>query len=285
MMLTWQLPAVIAGGSLAGLGAFIVVREALPATPALGPALARRHRPVIGAAVGGNPLLSGAARYLTIPDRELALLGRTTEQYVMSLLIAGFIGLMLPIVVLFGLGAVGVSLPFIIPALVGPACALGFMLLAHRDLLSKADAARREFRRAVCTYLDLVALQLSAAHGPVQALEHAATVCHGWVFERLKEALLRAQMQMRFPWQELRDMSDHIGVPELGDVGAIMQSSGTEGAQVHHTLRQQADSLRDQIRTDALARAEAITGRLDIPGAALVFVLVLFVLYPFVARL
>jgi hypothetical protein len=50
-------------------------------------------------------------------------------------------------------------------------------------------------------------------------------------------------------------------------------------------LRQQADSLRDQLRTDALARAEAVTGRLDVPGAALVFVLVAFVLYPFMTRL
>jgi hypothetical protein len=64
-----------------------------------------------------------------------------------------------------------------------------------------------------------------------------------------------------------------------------MQSSGTEGAQVQDTLRQQADSLRDQLRTDALARAEAVTGRLDVPGAALVFVLVGFVLYPFMTRL
>jgi tight adherence protein C len=285
MIVNWELPAVIAGGGVAGLGLFLVVREALPATPALGPALARRHKPVIGSAISGNPLLSGVARYLTIPERELALLMRTTEQYVLSLIVAGFIGLLLPIVAVFGLAAVGVELPFVIPALVGPACALGFILLTHRDLLSKADAARREFRRAVCTYLDLVALQLSAAHGPVQALEQAANVCDGWVFDRLRDALLRSQMQMRFPWQELRDMSDHIGVPELGDVGAIMQSSGTEGAQVHHTLREQASSLRDQIRTDALARAEAVTSRLDIPGAALVFVLVLFVLYPFMARL
>ena len=93
--------------------------------------------------------------------------------------------------------------------------------------------------------------------------------------------LLRARMQSRPPWQELRDLADQLGVVELGDVGAIMAASGTEGAQVHHSLRERADSLRDQIRTDALARAEAVTGRLDIPGAALLFVLVLFVLYHF----
>ena len=140
-------------------------------------------------------------------------------------------------------------------------------------MLTKADAARDEFRQAVCTYLDLVALQLSAAHGPVQSLERAAAVCDGWVFDRLQESLRIAQMQMHAPWDELRDLADKIGIPELGDVGAIMRSSGSEGAQVHETLRSRADSLRDQIRTDNLARAEGVTSKLDIPGALLVFVL------------
>ena len=75
-------------------------------------------------------------------------------------------------------------------------------------------------------------------------------------------------MQMHAPWDELRDLADKIGIPELGDVGAIMRSSGSEGAQVHETLRSRADSLRDQIRTDNLARAEGVTSRLDIPGRA-----------------
>jgi tight adherence protein C len=124
-------------------------------------------------------------------------------------------------------------------------------------------------------------LQLSAAHGPVQSLERAAAICQGWVFDRISEALRMAQMQMHSPWDELRDLADRIGIPELGDVGAIMRSSGSEGAQVHETLRSRADSLRDQI----LARAEGVTSRLDIPGALLVFVLLGFAIYPFLARL
>ena len=118
-----------------------------------------------------------------------------------------------------------------------------------------------------------MALQLSAAHGPVQSLERAAAVCDGWVFDRIRESLRIAQMQMHSPWDELRELAEKIGIPELGDVGAIMRSSGSEGAQVHETLRSRADSLRDQIRTDNLARAEGVTSRLDIPGSLLVFVL------------
>lgn len=283
---SWQLPLGITGGALVGAGLFVVTRELLPATPALGPALRRLNQvPVAESAPTRRSLLTEVGRYLRIPERELALLGRTPEQYVLSLLVSSLIGLALPPVAGLALDMLGLGVGIFIPAVAGIIAALLFAIIAHRDFVSKAEGARREFVRGVCTYLDLVALQLSAARGPVQALEAAAEVCQGWVFERIREALLRARLDgMRFPWQELREMSLHIGVPELGDIGAIMQSSGSEGAQVQDTLRQQADSLRDQIRTDALARAESVTSRMDIPGAALVFVLVAFVLYPFMTR-
>ncbi|MEU8020681.1 type II secretion system F family protein [Micromonospora haikouensis] len=287
-MLNWHLTLAVVGGAAVGLGLFLVVREALPAAPALGPALRRLHQPpgTGRATTGRGPdWIGGFARWLRPPHRQLALLDRTPEQYALSLLLSALVGLATPTF----LGAVlflgGVSVPLAVPLLGSLGMAFVAALIAHRSVLTRADAARGEFRQAVCTYLDLVALQLSAAHGPVQALERAATVCDGWVFDRIRESLRIAQMQMHSPWDELRELADRIGIPELGDVGAIMRSSGSEGAQVHDTLRSRADSLRDQIRTDNLARAEAITSRLDIPGSLLVFVLLGFAVYPFLARL
>jgi len=284
------LVAAVLGGSAIGLGLFLVIRETLPATPALGPALRRLHATSGASHAAAAPgrrhdWLGGLSRWLRPPRRDLALLGRTPEQYTLSLLVSALIGLAVPGVAMVLITAAGFHLPFIVPAIAGLGLAGFAAFIAHHDVLSKAKRARREFSRAVCTYLDLVALQLSAAHGPVQALEQAAAVCDGWVFERIREALHLAQLQMQSPWDELRSLADQIGVPELGDVGAIMQSSGSEGAQVHETLRTRADALRDQIRTDNLARAEAVTGRLDIPGAFLVFILMGFVLYPFMTRI
>ncbi|MBL6276881.1 type II secretion system F family protein [Micromonospora fiedleri] len=280
--------AVVAGAAV-GLGVFLVVRELVPATPALGPALRRLHPPagVARPSPADRQLewLTGLARWLRPPHRQLALLDRTPEQYTLSLLLSALIGLAAPALLSFTLFAVGISLPLVVPVLGSLGLAALCALVAHRAVVTRAEAAREEFRQAVCTYLDLVALQLSAAHGPVQSLERAAAICEGWVFERISEALRMAQMQMHSPWDELRDLADRIGIPELGDVGAIMQSSGSEGAQVHETLRSRADSLRDQIRTDNLARAEGVTSRLDIPGALLVFVLLGFAIYPFLARL
>ncbi|WP_039907173.1 type II secretion system F family protein [Micromonospora lupini] len=288
-MLNWYLAVAVCGGATIGLGLFLVVRELVPATPALGPALRRLHQPpgtgrVAAPASRRLDWLTGPSRWLRPPHRQLALIGQTSEQYALSVLLSALIGLATPTLLGVALFVLGVSLPLVVPVLGGLGMALIAGLLAHRSVLAKADAARDEFRQAVCTYLDLVALQLSAAHGPVQSLERAAAVCDGWVFDRLQESLKIAQMQMHAPWDELRDLADKIGIPELGDVGAIMRSSGSEGAQVHETLRSRADSLRDQIRTDNLARAEGVTSRLDIPGALLVFVLLGFVVYPFIAR-
>ncbi|MDO3704010.1 type II secretion system F family protein [Micromonospora sp. C28SCA-DRY-2] len=284
----WPLALAVCGGAAIGLGLFLVVREVVPATPALGPALRRLHQPAAGPgrAAAGRRLewLTGLSRWLRPPHRQLALIDRTPEQYALSLLLSALVGLAMPSVLGVALFVLGIGVPVAVPVLGSLGMALLGALLAHRAVLTRADAARDEFRQAVCTYLDLVALQLSAAHGPVQSLERAAAVCDGWVFDRLREALRLAQLQMHSPWDELRDLADRIGIPELGDVGAIMRSSGSEGAQVHETLRSRADSLRDQIRTDNLARAEGVTSRLDIPGALLVFVLLGFAVYPFIAR-
>jgi hypothetical protein len=289
MVLNWHLAVSVLGGGTVGLGVFLLVREAMPATPALGPALRRLHGPtnLSRPRAGRRDLewLSGLAQWVRPPHRQLALLGQTPEQYTLSLLLSALVGLAAPAVSTAILAVAGIRPPITVPTLGALGFALVAVLLAHRSVLTRAERARREFRQAVCAYLDLVALQLAAAHGPVQALERAAEVCDGWVFERIREALRIARLQMHAPWAELRDLAERIGVPELGDVGAIMQSSGTEGAQVHDSLRGRADSLRDQIRTDNLARAEAVTSRLDIPGALLVFVLIGFMIYPFLARL
>jgi type II secretion system (T2SS) protein F len=283
-----MIPIAIGTGGLVGLGAFLLIWRALPARPVAGRALRRLHADGLDPlALGG--LATGAPWWQRLwrpPSRELALIGRSTQHYWTSVGLSALIGFAIPpvgtavLLVLFGL-----ALPFAIPSVgsLGFAALLAWM--AHQDVISKASNARYEFRRACCSYLDLVSLELAAGHGPVAALERACAGIDGWVFERLRETLLRAQLQLHQPWDELRDLAAAIDVPELGDVGDIVQAAGAEGAVVHETMLARAESLRDQIRVEALARAKATTSKLDIPGAALLLVLALFVIYPLLARL
>jgi len=278
--------AAVAAGSALGLGLFLLVWQALPGTPSARRALRRLHPEgldmVSFRATSARP---GWLRALWRPPlRELRLLRRTPQQYAVTVGASALIGLALPTLLAAMGTAAGMRIPFAIPVLVSLATAAGFGWLAHRDVVARAAKARYEFRRAVCSYLDLVSLELAAGHGPVAALERAGTGIDAWVFERLREALLRAQLQLHQPWDELRELAAAIDVPELGDVGDIVHAAGADGAVVHETLLARADSLRDQIRVEALARAKATTTKLDIPGAALLLVLAVFVIYPLLSR-
>lgn len=269
-------------GALAATGVVILVGELLPATPALGPALLRLHpdlrrRP--GTLAGAGQLL----RRFPVPYDSLALLGRTPSYYFSSLLVAALTGLALPVLVGMMLATSGRHLPapaVAASAALSLAAAAVFAVIVHSDLQFRARRVRREFRSVVAVYLSLVAMERGAGHGSVESLERAAEVGDGWVIRRIRQALLRARAHHRPPWDELTALGVEIGVSELGDVGQIMQSSGESGAQVNRTLLERADSLRDQIRADALSRAEATTGKLEIPGAILLFILAAFVIYP-----
>ena len=52
-----------------------------------------------------------------------------------------------------------------------------------------AKAARKEFGRALASYIDLVALERNSGSGPRQAMEIAANIGDSWVFRRLAEEL------------------------------------------------------------------------------------------------
>lgn len=268
-------------GALAAAGAVILVGELLPATPALGPALQRLHPELRrqGRLAGADRLL----RRFPVPYESLALLGRTAGYYYASLLTAALAGMALPVLLSVMLAAAGRHLPapaIAASATLSLATAAVFAVIAHSDLQFRARRVRREFRSVVAVYLSLVAMERGAGHGSVESLERAAEVGDGWVIRQIRQALLRARAHHRPPWEELTALGRELGVAELGDVGQIMQSSGQSGAQVNRTLLERADSLRDQIRADALSRAEATTGKLEIPGAILLFILAAFVIYP-----
>ncbi len=274
------LIASLAVGAAAATGTLLLARELVPAPPALGPALQRLY-PQWQA--GRRPAGMPAGR-LPVPDQSLALLGRTRHQYLTALAVGGLAGLALPVLLTVMAAAGGRAQASAALAAGGVAtgavtAALG-ALVVHLEVLSRARRARRQFRPVVATYLSLVAMERAAGHGSVESLERAAQVGDGPAVRHIRRALQRARAHHRPPWEELEEVATHLGVPELADVGQIMHSSGLAGAQVHRTLLQRAQALRDQVRTELLAEAERTTTKLEIPGVLLLFLLVAFFLYP-----
>ncbi len=271
------------GGAVLGGGVAALIVGLFPAPPALGPALDRlypatRHQP-------NRSPLDWLRRHVRVPRADLAILGRTPERYVLSLVLTVLFALSIPVLLTIALLVLRVSVTPAIP-LGGVLIAAAFgVWLAHADVVSKAAAAREEFVRGMCTYLDLAATQVRGGHGPMESLERAVEICHGWVFDHVRGALLRANLQLTPPWNELKRLSVELNILELGDLADIMRSAGVDGAQVYNTLRAKADSLRDQIRTQQLEKAEVRTNKLDIPAAVLILILLVLMIYPFMARL
>jgi tight adherence protein C len=268
-------------GAAGAAGVVLVARELVPAPPPLAASLQRLHPQLTRDRRAGVWLLAGLA---PLPRENLALLGRGARDYYTALAAGAIAGLCLPVVLaaMFTLsGRVGLSAALATAGLAASVvAATAGAVVAHLEVVSRAARIRRQFRPTVATYLSLVAMERAAGHGSVESLERAALIGDSPPVRRIREALQHARTHRRAPWDELQEVAAELGVPELADVGQIMHGSGVSGAQVHRTLLQRAESLRDQIRNDALAQAERTTTKLEVPGVFLLFLLVAYFLYP-----
>jgi Flp pilus assembly protein TadB len=283
-------------GALAGAGLSLVVAQLVPAAPDLGAALARlsqQRRPLpelVGKGLRdrlGYALLAhgGALPGLRPPVRELAIVRMQTHEWLGEKVLLAVVGLAFPPFLTAVLDVLGVPLPWVIPAVVSLALGALFFVLPSLTLHERAASAREDFARAVGAYIELVALERLAGAGISQALENAAQVGHSWVFERIREELLRSRLSGTAPWESLSGLAEELGVPELGDLSDIMRLAGEEGAQVYEALRARGRSLRTAMLTREQARANAASERMVLPVAMLALCFALLVATPAMYRL
>lgn len=280
--------ALAAGGSV-GLGLWLVIRELVPAAPALGPALRQLQAPTSTADTTGTSgergLVQVVGRWARIPRQDLALTGSSPQRYALELVGFTLVGLVFPPLFTLILALSGIHLSVAVPGIAGLGLALLFGFLVNVSVHQRAADAREEFARHVAVYLDLIALELAASRGPVEALERAAAVGGGWVPQRIRASLANSRLHLQPPWQGLRAVAAEIGVPDLGDVGDMMTLLGDEGAPVYDTLRARAASIRAALLAREEDRANTATTALYIPTSLLVFVLFIIAAYPFLVRM
>ena len=286
---------VIATGVLAGVGIFIIVRELVPAPDRLDAALARLD---LGAALelgaGTGAVTRSAGRlarrvatelpWLPVPTADLALLGKDRETWIASKVGCGLLGLAFP-PLLAGLASLaGVGLGWSAPAIISLLC--GTALFFAPDLVTRVNAAERrtDFRRALTSYLDLVALERGAGAGPTEALEAAAEVGDGWAFQRISAALDAARRAGAAPWTALARLARETGIGELADVADIAEVAGQEGAKILDTLAARAASMRAEALAAERARAGARSTTMVIPIALLGAGFLLLLIFPIVYR-
>jgi hypothetical protein len=274
------MTAMLLAGALVGLGATLVVAGLRVPAPDLAAGVARLSgtAPAPVMVAGERPLDRALARaasrvaevlHLDRHRADLAITGTTPTRMGLEKMGYAFVGLAFPVLLTSILSIAGLALPVVMPVLAGVALAIGMSFLPEVELRRRAVVARVQMRRTVCVYLELVALERAADAGAVEALERAAAIGDGPGFGHIRDALLRARLEGRTPWQQLSELALELDVPELGDVADIMRLSGEDGAAVLPTLRARAASLRTWLLQSVVTAANEASERMSIPVALL----------------
>jgi len=294
-MITWQ---VLLAGALVGIGLTVIVAGLVPTHPDLRAALARldpRTAADFNRAPEGRGLVD-AARTRVLPRlvenlglrrfaADLRMVDQGAEVLAARKVGYALLGLAFPTVMALLLAVVGVRAPLVFPAVLAVVGAGVLFVVPDIDLRRRAARARADMRRATCVYLELVALERAADSGATEALERAATVGQSREFERIREALLTAEVTGKPAWAGLHDLAAATGVTELGDLADIMRLSGQDGAAVYGTLRARAASLRTQLLTATAAEANAASEHMTVPVALLGVAFMALIGYPAFARI
>jgi hypothetical protein len=279
---------ILAAGLLIGLAAALLIGELVPASPSLRAAIGRLEATPPAGSRGPAPsrlrdrfaALAAALPWLPVPAADLRLLGRPTDEWLASKFALGLAGLIAGPLASGLLVLAGYHVPWTIP--VAGSLALAVALFCTPDLVTRVNVAekRRDFRHALTSYLDLVALERGAGAAPTEALEAAAVVGGGWAFARIAAALEQARRASRPPWEGLARLAADTGIQELADLAEIAGIAGNEGARILDTLSARAESMRAEALAATKAQAGSRSTTMAIPIAMLAFGFLVLLIFP-----
>lgn len=294
-------------GAVFGIGIFLLVREFFPSHPQLSSALQRLHRNRIGRAALMESAIAGVGSSrrenfehtignwladrlsnglgLKMPRKDLSIIGQTPEAFMFTKVVGALAGIIIPSAFMGFLSLIGLGVNIAVPLIVSIVLGILFFIVPDVSVRRKAERAREEFRRTMCAYLDLVALQRAADAGAGQALTRPAALGQGWAFERIREVLERARLVALPPWDGLQELAEELSLNELTDLGDIMRQAGDDGASIYKTLIARSRSLRTSILTSQQAQANSDSEKMVVPSAILALALLGLVGYPAFARI
>ncbi|WP_432492144.1 type II secretion system F family protein [Kineococcus gypseus] len=311
-------PALL-GGAACGAGLLLVLAVLLPARPSLAVQVARHdglrrssRRRLLSAAEAaasaaperGVPGLSAATGRLVhaLGDRlevlsaergwrlrrtraDLAVLGRGTGEFLATKVVAGLVLLLLAPVCWAVLRTCGVPLPAGAPLL--PALLLGGLGLAVPDLALRADAARRrrDFRRVVGVFCDLVAMNLAGGRGLPEALLSSASVSDYWALVRIRQALANARLLGENPWDALGALGEELAVAELTDLAGALVLAADDGAKIRASLAARAATVRRRDMADVEGEAGEKSQSMLVAQLLLCTAFMVFLAFPAVSNL
>ncbi|MEO3768561.1 type II secretion system F family protein [Streptomyces sp. B5E4] len=187
---------------------------------------------------------------------DLAVLDRSWESFLATKVLLSAVGLVFGPGVYALISVAGFGLNPVIPVWLALVAALLFFLLPDLEVRRDAADKRKDLRRVVGAYLDLVAMNLAGGRGLPEALMAAADISDGWALRRVRNALADARITGTSQWQALGNLGDELGIEELKDLSASLALVSDDGAKVRESLAARAETMRHR----ELAEIEGAAG-------------------------
>ncbi|HKE76054.1 MAG TPA: type II secretion system F family protein [Acidimicrobiales bacterium] len=226
-----------------------------------------------------------ARAYTDALAADLRVMGRSSDDEVVSLAIDIVAGLAAPVAAAAVLALVGIWLPPLVVLLAAVVLAGLLGLNRWATVESTAKARRSELRYALAAFCDLTAMHLAAGRGVSQALETAAAHGDGWAFTEFRAALAAARERGITGAEGLERLGNDVDVDDVIEVAGAIHLAGQNGAAVRTTLASKAQAIRDRLTADVERKAATATEQMGLPAAAVLMALVAFYCYPAVMSL
>ncbi|CAG6393895.1 type II secretion system F family protein [Streptomyces cocklensis] len=247
-------------GAITGLGVFALIKALAPgrrsaastiaeidalraAGPASGPApRATDLRGRIGQRVAAFYLEQGWEMRSLRAD--LAVLERSWEGFLATKILLSATGLVFGPFLFAVVWQLGFGVSPIVPVWLALACAALFFFLPDVEVRRDAADRRKDLRRVIGAYLDLVAMNLAGGRGLPEALMTAAEVSDGWALVRIRSCLADARITGISQWVALGRLGAELGVEELQDLSVALGLVADDGAKVRESLASRAETMR-----------------------------------------
>jgi Flp pilus assembly protein TadB len=247
-------------GAVIGLGVFALIRALAPgrrsaaatvaeidalraAGPAAGPApRATDLRGRVGQRVAAFYLEQGWE--LRSLRADLAVLDRSWEAFLATKILLAASGLVFGPFMFALVWQLGFGVSPIVPVWLALACAGLFFLLPDVEVRRDAADKRKDLRRVIGAYLDLVAMNLAGGRGLPEALMAAAEVSDGWALVRIRSCLADARITGTSQWVALGRLGAELGIEELQDLSVALGLVADDGAKVRESLSSRAETMR-----------------------------------------
>jgi len=181
--------------------------------------------------------------------------------------------------------AFGTPVPFGVPLVAALALGLLGFFLPDLALRSQSTERRREFRRTVGIFLDLVAMNLAGGRGLPEAMLAASTISDHWSVVRIRQALANARLLGMTPWEGLGALGEEIAVDELRDLSGALALASDDGAKIRSSLSARAATLRRRELAEAEGQAGERSQSMLVAQMLICTAFLLFLGYPAVAQL